>query len=230
MIIHPTFEYELECVARGLPLIGGVDEVGRGPLAGPVIAAAVILPEEWFTWTRGLQPRNRASKPVAASDLREWIRDSKQLSAARRNTVSTFIIEAAVSFSVAVSTVETIDARGIVYATRQAMSQAVAGLNPQPNAILVDALDLREPGILCKPIVHGDALCISIAAASIVAKVHRDRLMEEIDKEFPGYGLAQNKGYATRNHLRAIQELGPTPMHRRSFSPIKEILLEPRLF
>ncbi len=231
MRITPTFTEELDLAAQGYRLVAGVDEVGRGPLAGPVVAAAVILPEDWLRW-RGPRRRGAYSKKRRGKgqDPREILRDSKELTRLQRDRLYTVITGIAVAYGLGSASHEVIDSKGIVPATKMAMREAISSLAFGPDALLVDAIDLSEVGLPCRPIINGDALCGSIAAGSIVAKVTRDRLMEEMDTQFPGYGFAQHKGYATREHLRSLRRLGPCPIHRRSFAPVRDLLMRPRLF
>lgn len=199
----PTFIEEEMLRARGYRLIAGIDEAGRGPLAGPVVAAALILPfEERPSWLN-------------------LVRDSKQLTHSRRETIFDCIVESEVAFGVGVVSHEIIDERGIALATRLAMRYAVEQLSTRPDYLLIDYVRLPEVRIPQKSMVDGDSLCLSIAAASIVAKVTRDRLMVELDSQFPGYGLAQHKGYGTPEHLEALQKLGPCPIHRKTFEPVR---------
>ncbi|MBI4236683.1 MAG: ribonuclease HII [Chloroflexi bacterium] len=191
--------YERELWLSGVHRVAGVDEVGRGALAGPVAAAAVVLPGIPRAWYA-------------------HVNDSKLLTVAARERLAPLILaEAAVGLAMVPS--ETIDAKGIVPATRRAMLQAVRALGPSVDALLVDALSLPEARLPYRALVHGDRLSLSIASASIVAKVVRDRLMEELDGQYPGYGLSRNKGYGTPAHLEALARLGPSPIHRRSFLP-----------
>jgi len=203
----PTFDEEEKLIARGYRIIAGVDEVGRGPLAGPVVAAAIILP-----W--GKQP--------------SWlsrVRDSKQLTPSQRESIFDRITESRVAYGLGVVSHEVIDKRGVAPATRLAMRYAIEQLSTCPDYLLIDFMRLPAVRIPQKSVVDGDSLCLSIAAASIVAKVSRDRLMVELDSHFPGYGLAQHKGYGTPEHLEALQRLGPCPIHRKTFEPIKGRLL-----
>ena len=218
-------------MTQGHLLVAGVDEVGRGPLAGPVFAGAVILPPDWLQWRRR-RPRRRGGKPPNWRDLdpRYLLRDSKMLSHGQLEHLYGVITSAAVAWGVGGASGEVIDTQGIVPATKLAMRRAIAALRPQPHALLIDAVDLSEAGLPCRAIIDGDALCGSISAASIVAKVTRDRLMEEMDGQYPGYGFARHKGYATAEHLRLLERLGPCPIHRRSFAPVSDLLLRPRLF
>jgi len=203
----PTFDEEEKLIARGYRIIAGVDEVGRGPLAGPVVAAAVILP-----W--GKQP--------------SWlsrVRDSKQLTPSQRESIFDRITASRVAYGLGVVSHEVIDKRGIAPATRLAMSYAIEQLSTCPDYLLIDFMQLPAIRIPQKSVVNGDSICLSIAAASIVAKVSRDRLMVELDNQFPGYGLAQHKGYGTPEHLEALQRLGPCPIHRKTFMPVRDRLL-----
>jgi ribonuclease HII len=174
----------------------GIDEAGRGPLAGPVVAAAVIL-------------------PVDCEIL--YINDSKKLSQARREELYPLIMEQAVSVGVGIESPEVIDEINILQATYRAMRQAVSQLNPKPEILLNDAVKIPELPYEQKAIIHGDACCYSIAAASIIAKVTRDRMMCEYDKLYPEYGFATHKGYGSKAHIQALQEFGPCPIHRKSF-------------
>jgi ribonuclease HII len=202
----PTFIYEEDLWAQGADLVAGVDEVGRGPLAGPVVAAAVLLPPRCrFPWLAG-------------------VRDSKALSAARREELVGRIHNDAVAIGLGVMAHRLVDGIGIVAATRRAMLAALRELSAEPEFVLIDALSLPRCRLPHRPIIHGDGLSLSIACASIVAKVARDRLMVEADGRFSGYGFARNKGYATREHLEALTRLGPCPIHRRTFAPVRACL------
>lgn len=187
-------EYERQYGNAGL--ICGIDEVGRGPLAGPVVAGAVILPKD----CRIL-----------------YLNDSKQLSAKKRDELYDIIMEEAVAVGLGFVGPERIDEINILQATYEAMREAVAKLDPQPDILLNDAVTIPGIAIRQVPIIKGDAKSVSIAAASIVAKVTRDRLMEQYDELFPEYGFAGNKGYGAANHIEALKKYGPTPIHRRSF-------------
>ncbi len=189
-------QFEKECAAEGKPLCCGIDEAGRGPLAGPVVAAACILDPE---------------KPIYGLD------DSKKLSPKRRDALYDEILEKAKCFCVIRVEPKEIDEVNILEATKNAMRACVAGLTIKPDILLIDAVNLNGTGIEVKPIIKGDAKSNSIAAASILAKVSRDRIMEEYDKEYPGYGFAQHKGYGTAAHYAAIHDLGISPIHRLSF-------------
>ncbi|HEY79097.1 MAG TPA: ribonuclease HII [Dehalococcoidia bacterium] len=205
MLKTPSFAEERDLQERGYRFVAGIDEAGRGPLAGPVVAAAVILP-----------------CPLAAPWLSQ-VRDSKQLLPARRESLFQYIQETAIAIGVGTVPHDVIDHRGIVHATRLAMQQAIERLSPPADYLLIDYLRLPGVPIPQKAITNGDTLCFSIACASIVAKVTRDRLMRETDSIYPGYGFAQHKGYGTRKHLACLRRLGPSPVHRRSFRPVKEL-------
>ncbi len=189
--------------SQGLMRVAGVDEAGRGPWAGPVVAGAVILPVD----------------PGVARAL-AGVRDSKQLSPRQRERLFAVIQAAAVSWAAGVVPSEEIDRLGILPATRLAMRLAVNALGVAPQALLVDAVRLPAIPLPQRSLIHGDALSLSIAAASIIAKVTRDRLMVELDAQYPGYGFARHKGYGTTLHALALNELGPCPIHRRSFAPV----------
>ena len=193
-----TLRFEKRVWQLGAQLVAGVDEVGRGSLFGPVVAAAVIL-------DRGYRIRG--------------LRDSKLLPADRREILAERIREHAVAWSVAAVDAARIDQINIYQASRLAMREAVSRLNPCADHLLVDALRL-DCEVPQQPIIHGDALSASIAAASIIAKVERDRMIVEWDPVFPAYGLASNKGYSTPRHLAALREHGPSPLHRQSFAPV----------
>ena len=201
---RPTFTEERGMAARGYRYIAGIDEAGRGALAGPVVAAAVILP--------GRKPRGRWAQQIT---------DSKLLSADKRQYLFQHIKEVAVSLAVGIISQEIIDAQNILRATRLAMQQAIDGLTPPAEALLIDYLRLPEVALPQKGIAKGDRLCFSIACASIVAKVSRDRMMVNLDDDYPGYGLARHKGYGTREHLSCLDRLGPSRIHRASFQPVK---------
>jgi len=202
----PSFIYEEDLWAQGADLVAGVDEVGRGPLAGPVVAAAVLLP------------------PLCHFSWLTRVRDSKALSPARREELVGRIREDAVAIGLGFIPHDLIDASGIVEATRRAMLAALSDLAEVPEFVLIDALSLPRCSLPQRPIIHGDGLSLSIACASIVAKVARDHLMRKADGRFSGYGFGRNKGYATREHLDALARLGPCPIHRRSFAPVRACL------
>jgi ribonuclease HII len=202
----PTLTEEQAQWKRGFHLIAGVDEAGRGPLAGPVVAAAVILP-------RGL-------KNIPWFKL---IADSKIVSENRREFLYEHLNREAVAVGVGVVDASTIDMVGIAKATRLAMMAAVRQLEPAPDYLLIDYFRLPEVKLPQKGVVDGDTLCVSIAAASIVAKVTRDHLMVGFDKMYPGYFFTNHKGYGTEKHLDCLRRLGASPIHRRSFQPVREI-------
>ena len=193
--------YEKECYARGMELIAGVDEVGRGPLAGPVVAAAVILP--------------KACKIPG-------LNDSKKIPKSKHKEIYEAVLQNAIAIGIGAKDNQVIDQVNIYEATKLAMMEAIGQLEPQPQHLLIDAMRLDLP-ISQTSIIKGDANSLSIAAASIVAKVTRDQMMEEFDKEYPGYDFAQNAGYGTANHLAGLDQLGVTPIHRRSFEPVKSM-------
>lgn len=186
--------YEAEYESCGL--ICGIDEAGRGPLAGPVVAGAVILPKDCEIY---------------------GVNDSKKLSAKKREQLYDEIREKAVACAVGIISPERIDQINILQATYEAMREAVSGLNVKPGVLLNDAVTIPDMTIPQIPIIKGDAKSVSIAAASILAKVTRDRIMTQYEEEFPGYGFASNKGYGSAEHIAALRRLGPSPIHRRSF-------------
>ena len=203
---QPTFDGERELNAQGYRLIAGIDEVGRGAIAGPVVAAAVILPFgvniPWLS----------------------LVRNSKRLSPRRREYLFELIQQTQITMGIGMVPHTDIDERGIVKATQMAMSKAIDQLPHPPDFLLIDALALPEISLPQKSIVHGDQLSLSIACASIVAKVSRDRYMVEQDSLYPDYGLARHKGYATPQHLLSLKQLGPCPIHRKSFAPVRRLL------
>lgn len=198
-----TLKFEKQAWADGAKLVAGVDEVGRGCLFGPVVAAAVIL-----------DPSHRI----------RGLRDSKLIEEETRERLAEKIRAHAVAISISVVDVETIDRINIYHASRMAMTQAVAQLQPLPDHLLVDAMTLDFPSAAERlpqtRIIHGDALSVSIAAASIIAKVERDRMMRELAPLYPHYDIASNKGYSAPKHLAALREVGPSPLHRMSFAPV----------
>ncbi len=193
------------CDAPASEVIAGVDEVGRGPLCGDVVTAAVILDPQ---------------RPVTG------LNDSKKLSEKKRDALFDEIREKALSWSVGRCNVEEIDRLNILQATMVAMQRAVAGLNIRPTLVLVDGNRTPDFGCAARAEVKGDGRIAEISAASIIAKVVRDREMEELDKLYPGYGIAKHKGYPTKAHMEALKVLGVTPIHRRSFKPVRECLPE----
>jgi len=199
--VSRLFSMEREYRERGFELIAGVDEVGVGPLAGPVVAAAVILP------------------PRVGLD---GLDDSKKLTVVARERLDREIREIALAVAIGMATREEIDELNIYHAGVLAMRRAVQALAPAPGAVLSDARTIPDLAMPQRPVKGGDASVGSIAAASIVAKVNRDGLMRELDRRHPGYGFARNNGYGTAEHLRALRQHGPTPEHRRSFAPVAE--------
>lgn len=193
--ICTTFEDDAR--TRGHRFIAGVDEVGRGALAGPVVAAAVILDPH--------------------APLPQGLNDSKKLSAAQRERIASELKSRAVCWSIGVVSHEEIDSTNILVATKRAMLEALKGLRPRADFLLIDAVQLRESALPQRAIIHGDSISASIAAASIIAKTFRDRLMRILDAMHPGYGFAQHVGYGTREHKEALGRRGPCAIHRRSF-------------
>lgn len=201
----PDLSLELELYQQGFALVAGVDEVGRGPLAGPVVAAAVVLPTDLT-----------GSEPWLAQ-----LDDSKKLSPARRERVVELVEIHALGIGVGQVGPEEIDRIGIGPANIQAMLQAVADLPFSPSYLLLDFVHMRDCPIPFRPVVGGDRISYSIAAASNVAKVTRDRLMEQADAIYPGYAFARNKGYGTAHHMARLKEMGPCGIHRHSFAPVR---------
>ena len=199
--LEKMLAYEKELYTQGIQLIAGVDEVGRGPLAGPVVAAAVILP--------------KACKIPG-------LNDSKKIPKSKHKEIYEAVLQNAVAIGIGIKDNQVIDQVNIYEATKLAMMEAIGQLEPQPQHLLIDAMRLDLP-ISQTSIIKGDANSLSIAAASIVAKVTRDQMMEEFDREYPGYDFAQNAGYGTAKHLAGLDKLGVTPIHRRSFEPIKSM-------
>ena len=199
--LEKMLAYEKELYTQGIHLIAGVDEVGRGPLAGPVVAAAVILP--------------KACKIPG-------LNDSKKIPKAKHKEIYEAVLQNAIAIGVGVKDNHVIDQVNIYEATKLAMMEAIGQLEPQPQHLLIDAMKLDLP-ISQTSIIKGDANSLSIAAASIVAKVTRDQMMEDFDREYPGYDFAQNAGYGTAKHLAGLDQLGVTPIHRRKFEPVKSM-------
>jgi ribonuclease HII len=205
--IH-RFNFERELAAQGVSPVAGVDETGRGPLAGPVVAAAVVLPLAWVK--SGLPP------------ALEGLNDSKQLTPAQREAFHAVLTDhAGVRFAIARAESQRVDRINILEATHQAMRAALAALSPAPVHALVDGRRVPSLGFPQTAIVKGDARSYSIAAASVLAKVTRDRLMDGYDRQWPQYGFAEHKGYGTPRHLAALERHGPCPIHRRSFAPLR---------
>ncbi len=212
--IEKLKQYERGAYQEGYQLVAGIDEVGRGPIAGPVVAAAVILPPDFFL---------------------PGVNDSKLVSEKKRLQMAGEIKQQALAWSITVISSRRIDQRNILQATKEAMRTAVCELTPRPDFILVDAVSIPDLDIRQYPIIKGDSLSISIACASIIAKVERDHIMYNYDSIFPGYGLARHKGYATREHLIALEKHGPSPIHRSTFEPLKTMranakAMQPGLF
>jgi len=203
----PTVEEEMALFNQGYCFVAGLDEAGRGCLAGPVVAAAVILPLD-----------DDPSARFAGAY------DSKQMTPQTRERLYPVIMQHALAVGVGIGSVELIDERNILQATRYAMRAALTQLPTPPQVLLLDALRLPDIPLPQRSIIKGDALCLSIAAASIIAKVTRDRMMVQLHKQYPAYGFAQHKGYPTEAHLLALHEHGVTPLHRRSFAPVRELL------
>ena len=199
--LEKMLAYEKELYTQGIHLIAGVDEVGRGPLAGPVVAAAVILPENCKI---------------------PGLNDSKKIPKSKHKEIYEAVLQNAIAIGIGIKDNHVIDQVNIYEATKLAMLEAIGQLEPQPQHLLIDAMKLDLP-IPQTSIIKGDANSLSIAAASIVAKVTRDQMMEELDKEYPGYDFAKNAGYGTANHLAGLDQLGVTPIHRRSFEPVKSM-------
>ena len=204
--LQPNLQEELKLTSAGYARVAGLDEAGRGPWAGPVCAAAVVLP----------------LGRVDLLDLLAGVADSKRLSPARREALLPLVQEVAAAVGVGWSTPAEIDEWGIAPATRRAMMRAVAQLEGQVDALLVDYVGLPELDLPQRALPKADARCLSVAAASIIAKVERDRLMVALDRDFPGYGFARHKGYGTRRHREALARLGPSPIHRMSWRPMRE--------
>ena len=199
--LEKMLAYEKELYTQGIDLIAGVDEVGRGPLAGPVVAAAVILPENCKI---------------------PGLNDSKKIPKSKHKEIYEAVLQNAIAIGIGVKDNQVIDQVNIYEATKLAMMEAIGQLDPQPQHLLIDAMKLDLP-IPQTSIIKGDANSLSIAAASIVAKVTRDQMMEEFDCEYSGYDFTQNAGYGTANHLAGLDKLGVTPIHRRSFEPVKSM-------
>jgi len=195
--------YERDAHARGFALVGGMDEVGRGPLAGPVVAACVV-----------------ADGPLMLSGLD----DSKRVMPERRRELAVQIRERSVAWAIGSASVAEIERLNIYWATILAMERALAGLTAQPHFLLTDAILVRAFAGEQLPVIKGDAKCATVAAASIVAKVHRDAVLVELDREHPEYGFAEHKGYATARHIAALREHGPCPHHRRGFWRVRDAL------
>src|SRR4030043_1706952 len=202
----PNFDEENELKSRGYELIAGIDEVGRGALAGPVVAGAVILPNPANLSWLGL------------------VRDSKELDSRKRESLFDLISREAVAVGIGIVPSQVIDSVNILRATRLAMVQAVEKLTKQPSFLLIDRVTLSQCPLPQRGITRGDKLCLSIACASIIAKVTRDHMMVEFDQIYPGYGFARHKGYGTGIHMSCLRKLGPSPIHRLYFAPVRAII------
>ena len=200
--VAALYEYERQFWAKGCEFVAGVDEAGRGPLAGPVSVAAVILPHDLYL------PK---------------INDSKKISAKVREELYDAIMDKAIAVKAVFVDAKTIDRVNIYQATINGMYESIFGLAQEPQAVLIDAVKLENLNIPSQSIIKGDAKSASIAAASIIAKVNRDRLMDEYDKEYPAYGFAHHKGYGTAEHIAALRKYGPCPIHRHSFEPVRSM-------
>lgn len=207
----PTLDFENNVVGEsGFTFVAGLDEAGRGALAGPVVAAAVILPLD----------------AVDLLEILSEVDDSKRLTAVARQTLYSTITHTALTYGIGICAATVIDEIGIIPSTKQAMLTAVAQLTPQPDYLLIDGrIRLKTTPILQQSIIRGDSHSLSIAAASILAKVTRDQLMIEMDNQYPDYGFARHKGYGTEYHRHQLEALGPTAVHRYSFAPLRKTLL-----
>ena len=206
MGLRPHFNEESALHRMGFRYVTGIDEAGRGPLAGPVMAGAAVF----------------AALPTGA--WADRVRDSKQMTAKAREAVLPQIRATAVASAVGAAGHEEVDDVGIAQATRLAMMRAINQLSVSPDYLLIDAIGLPDERTPQKSIIKGDSICFSIAAASILAKVYRDRLMARADMTFPGYGFSSNKGYPSAAHIEALRRLGPCSIHRRSFSPVRALI------
>jgi ribonuclease HII len=204
--ITPDLKMETDLMSRGYKLIAGIDEVGRGALAGPVVAAAVIIPDN-----------NRLPDY-------DGIRDSKEMSPVSRDNAFEVIISWAVDIGIGIVSPQIIDEINILGATRRAMRQAVGNLSLEPDFLLIDGMALPHSSISQQGIIKGDKRCLSIACASIIAKVIRDRIMIDLDRSFPEYGFAVHKGYGTKRHLLSLSRNGPAAVHRYSFAPVRNLV------
>ena len=201
----PTQDEERRLWGAGYLNVAGIDEVGRGPIAGPVVAGAVIMPDV---------------SGMTDQDIR-LIKDSKALTPLQRINADMVVRRIGIDFGVGTVEASDIDRLGIVPATKLAMSRALDSLVTRVDHLLIDAVSLEWRNRPCASIIHGDRLCVAIAAASVIAKVYRDSLMRELDRVYPGYGLSKNKGYPSRSHLSVVASKGPTPIHRTTFAPFR---------
>ena len=197
--------YEKKLYQSGYSLICGTDEAGRGPLAGPVVAAAVILPKNYTL---------------------DGLNDSKQLSEKKREKYYPIIIKDAISYGIGIVDAKTIDEINIYEASRLAMKKAIASMSVKPDYVLTDAMPIKDLGIPVTSIVHGDALSLSIAAASVLAKVTRDHIMYDLDKKYPEYEFAKHKGYPTKRHLELLKKYGANSEYRFTYKPVRDLIIE----
>ena len=202
----PDMQMETDLLSRGFKVIAGIDEVGRGALAGPVVAAAVVIPGDNIL-------------PVY-----DGIRDSKEMNALERETAFEVIIKWAVDIGIGIVSPQIIDEINILGATRRAMRQAIGNLSRQPDYLLIDGTPIPRSLIAQQGIIKGDKHCFSIACASIIAKVIRDRIMVDLDRNYPHYGFAIHKGYGTKKHLQCLNQNGPIEIHRYSFAPVRNLV------
>jgi len=202
----PNLDHENELKSQGYEFIAGIDEVGRGALAGPVVAGAVILP------------------PPANLSWLGLVRDSKELSSRQRESLFDLINKEALAVGIGIVPSQVIDSVNILKATKLAMIQAVEKLPKQPHFLIIDRVTLSQCPVPQRGITRGDKLCLSIACASIIAKVTRDRMMKEFDQIYPGYGFARHKGYGTGIHMSCLRKLGPSPIHRLYFAPVRNVI------
>ncbi len=200
--MNSLYEYEIDLNKKGYTLIAGCDEAGRGPMAGPLVASAVILPKGLFI---------------------ELLNDSKKVSKKNREKLFDIITEKALSYSITFIDVEAVDYLNVYKASQKAMIESINNLKVKPEIVLSDAMPL-DISVKCIPIIHGDSLSSNIAAASILAKVSRDRYMEKMATIYPEYGFDKHKGYVTKLHLETLKEFGPCEIHRKSFAPVKKYL------
>jgi ribonuclease HII len=216
-LIVPNWDNEIELCAAGNRLIAGVDEAGRGAWAGPLVAAAVVLPPP--TQLGGLEHAAEVAEALAA------LRDSKMLSAAKREELMGVVKSVAVSVGVGLVSSALLDVIGVGPGNRLAMARAVRDLTVRPDYLVIDAFKLPSMPLPQRPIIKGDAKCISIAAASVVAKVTRDHIMQELDALYPVYKFARHKGYGTSTHAEVLLREGVSPVHRRCFAPVRAAML-----
>jgi len=204
--LMPSFEQEHLLAGQGYRLVAGVDEAGRGALMGPVVAGAVVMPEDF------------------AAHWLHRVRDSKKLKPAVREELFGYIRKEALSVGTGVVSSRVIDERGILVATKLAMKAAIEALSPPPQYLIIDYLMLPEVPLPQKGITGGDSLCFSIACASIIAKVTRDRIVCDMERDYPGYGFSRHKGYGTKEHIDCLRRRGPCEQHRRSFRPVSDVM------